>query len=214
MVQSDIKEQTSQAALSQLRGSAPGPMQENTSNLQNSHSMERQLLQNTDNSCNNVTTKTSSESTADLAPSTLSNISKSKGDNYVKLKPENFSGNDDFEDFRAQFEITSKINGWDYRAKSLYLTNCLTGANRSLLNELTAEHCRDYQSLVCVEVLRPSQPNGVMSSAVSLPNHTFTGKSLQHGIGLRTEMRYTELNKNLDWTEKGRQFVRLPKPKK
>ena len=26
---------------------------------------------------------------------------------------------------------------------------------------------------VCVEVLQPSQPNGVMSSAVSLPNHTF-----------------------------------------
>ena len=28
-----------------------------------------------------------------------------------------------------------------------------------------------------VEVLRPSQPNGVMSSAVSLPNHTFTGQA-------------------------------------
>ena len=28
-------------------------------------------------------------------------------------------------------------------------------------------------AIVCVEVLRPSQPNGVMSSAVSLPNHTF-----------------------------------------
>ena len=28
---------------------------------------------------------------------------------------------------------------------------------------------------VCVEVLRPSQPDGVMSSMVSLPNHTFTG---------------------------------------
>ena len=27
---------------------------------------------------------------------------------------------------------------------------------------------------VCVKVLRPSQPNGVMSSAVSLPNHIFT----------------------------------------
>ena len=27
---------------------------------------------------------------------------------------------------------------------------------------------------VCVEVLRLSQPNGVMSSAVSLSNHTFT----------------------------------------
>ena len=30
---------------------------------------------------------------------------------------------------------------------------------------------------VCVEVLRPSQPNGVMSSAVSLPNNTFTGQA-------------------------------------
>ena len=30
---------------------------------------------------------------------------------------------------------------------------------------------------VCVEVLRPSQPSGIMSSAVSLPNHTFTGQA-------------------------------------
>ena len=30
---------------------------------------------------------------------------------------------------------------------------------------------------VCVEVLRPSQPNGVMLSAVSLPNYTFTGQA-------------------------------------
>ena len=30
---------------------------------------------------------------------------------------------------------------------------------------------------VCVEVLRPSQPNRDMSSAVSLPNHTFTGQA-------------------------------------
>ena len=30
---------------------------------------------------------------------------------------------------------------------------------------------------VCVEVLQPSQPNGVMSGAVSLPNHTFTGQA-------------------------------------
>ena len=31
--------------------------------------------------------------------------------------------------------------------------------------------------IVCVEVLRPSQPSGVISSAVSLPNHTFTGQA-------------------------------------
>ena len=30
---------------------------------------------------------------------------------------------------------------------------------------------------VCVEVLRPSEPNGVMSSVVSLPDHTFTGQA-------------------------------------
>ena len=30
---------------------------------------------------------------------------------------------------------------------------------------------------VCVEVLRPSQPRGVMSSAFSLPNHMFTGQA-------------------------------------
>ena len=33
------------------------------------------------------------------------------------------------------------------------------------------------QEFVCVEVLRPSQPSGVMSSAVSLPNHMFTGQA-------------------------------------
>ena len=37
---------------------------------------------------------------------------------------------------------------------------------------------------VCVEVLRPSQPNGVMSSAVSLPNHTFTGQSSKRLISI------------------------------
>ena len=31
----------------------------------------------------------------------------------------------------------------------------------------------------CVEVLWPRQPNGVMLSAVSLPNHTFTGQAFK-----------------------------------
>ena len=33
------------------------------------------------------------------------------------------------------------------------------------------------ERFVCVEVLRPRQPNTVMSNAVSLPNHTFTGQA-------------------------------------
>ena len=31
--------------------------------------------------------------------------------------------------------------------------------------------------IVCVEVLQSSQPNGVLSSVVSLPNHKFTGQA-------------------------------------
>ena len=46
----------------------------------------------------------------------------------------------------------------------------LTGLLTELLE--TGEHI-----IVCVEVLRPSQSNGVMSSGVSLPNHTFTGQA-------------------------------------
>ena len=32
-------------------------------------------------------------------------------------------------------------------------------------------------TFICVEILRPGQPYGGMSSAVSLPNHTFTGQA-------------------------------------
>ena len=38
-------------------------------------------------------------------------------------------------------------------------------------------HSAASDLFVCVEVLRPSQPNGVMSSMVSLPNHMFTGQA-------------------------------------
>ena len=39
------------------------------------------------------------------------------------------------------------------------------------------DHLNLKNMFVCVEALRPSQPNGVMSSAVSLPNHTFSGQA-------------------------------------
>ena len=35
----------------------------------------------------------------------------------------------------------------------------------------------DKRDFVCVEALRPSESNGVMLSAVSLPNHTSTGQA-------------------------------------
>lgn len=108
----------------------------------------------------NALSSNGTESSASHAPvgSELQNSSSNNGisashhtraDNFIKLKPQNFTGSDDdFEDFLTQFEITSEINGWDYKSKSLYLANCLTGVARALLNELTAEQRRDYDSLV------------------------------------------------------------------
>ena len=47
---------------------------------------------------------------------TSASTSQARADNYVKLRPQTFTGtDDDFEDFLTQFEITSEINGWNYR---------------------------------------------------------------------------------------------------
>ena len=59
---------------------------------------------------------------------------------------------------------------------------CARWVPHLLTEEQKTQHLKCAQELlktykgciVCVEVLRPSQPNGVMSSAVSLPNHKFT----------------------------------------
>ena len=57
---------------------------------------------------------------------------------------------------------------------SLYALRTCTGCKLTLPAVLS--HFQLF-CFVCVEVLRPSQPNGVMSSAVSLPNHTITGQA-------------------------------------
>ena len=58
----------------------------------------------------------------------------------------------------------------------------LTFSKKSFRNTIRVSNSLDPHqarrvAFVCVEVLRPSQPNGVMLSAVSLPNHTFTGQA-------------------------------------
>ena len=46
-----------------------------------------------------------------------------------------------------------------------------------ILSEKKNQNVICCRLIVWVEVLRPSQPNEIMSSAVSLPNHTFTGQA-------------------------------------
>ena len=76
-------------------------------------------------------------------------ISQSKGNNHhPKMKPQNFDGETDIDEFLCQFEITCEINTWNYKEKSLYLANCLTGKARCLLNGLDHDGRRDYDTLV------------------------------------------------------------------
>lgn len=134
-MESKIREQNNQ----QLN-STNGQSNENSNNI---NLVESQASQRAETSSSTL------NQTCEIPLQGSSNLTLgSKGDNHIKLKPQTFSGTDDFEDFLAQFEITAEINGWDYRAKSLYLANSLTGTARSLLNEVTAEQRRDYKSLV------------------------------------------------------------------
>lgn len=94
------------------------------------------------------TNQNNSTSNSEL-PNPITLSSQSKGDNSnFKMKPQIFSGSSDFDEFLSQFEITCEINNWQYKEKSLYLANCLSGEARSLLNELDYDGRRDYKILV------------------------------------------------------------------
>lgn len=62
----------------------------------------------------------------------------------VKMKPQLFDGTGDLDEYLAQFDIVSEINGWDLTQKALYLASSLTGGALSLLNELSPVQRRDF----------------------------------------------------------------------
>ncbi|VDI11411.1 Hypothetical predicted protein [Mytilus galloprovincialis] len=66
------------------------------------------------------------------------------------MKPQLYEGDEDLDEYLAQFEILAEINGWNYATKSLYLAGSLKGGARALLNELDKESRKDYNSLVKV----------------------------------------------------------------
>ena len=139
-IQAQIRDQNNNQGITQLRNSTPV---QNVPLTQSNGCVGNTLLgQPSQQGISFNLHGTNSQTTAS------SSISQSRINNSMKLKPQTYSGKDDFEDFLTQFEITSEINNWDYKAKSLYLANCLTESARTLLNELTAEQRRDYASLV------------------------------------------------------------------
>ena len=66
----------------------------------------------------------------------------------TKMKAQTYSGEEDLEDYLAQFDIVAELNDWDYQTKSLYLASNLTGGARALLNELDCRKRRDYDCLI------------------------------------------------------------------
>ena len=97
---------------------------------------------------NSSITRTNQCNEATVTPTVACGSSSSTYHPHFKLKPQCFGGETDFDDFLSQFEITCEINGWQYREKSLYLANCLTGEARSLLSELDYDGRRDFDTLV------------------------------------------------------------------
>ena len=65
----------------------------------------------------------------------------------------------------------------------IFINMLFSRNNMVILNVLTHStylpqmFLHNRRTFVCVEVLRPNQPYGVMSSAVNLPSHTFTGQA-------------------------------------
>ena len=66
------------------------------------------------------------------------------------MKLQLYDGDDDLNEYLAQFEILAEINNWEYIAKSLYLAGSLKGGASALPNALDRDQRRDYDSLVRV----------------------------------------------------------------
>ena len=83
--------------------------------------------------------------------------------------------------YRSFYSVGPDYLAWLYNNPCLY---------PSMEDKLRLRPCAYLISIfVCVEVLRPSRPNGVMSSAVSLHNHTFTKRliSIMHVLSPETD---------------------------
>lgn len=73
-------------------------------------------------------------------------VCNSRGTTHTK--PQLYDGSEDLEEYLAQFQFFSDLNGWDYKTKSLHLAGSLNGSARSILSELNETERRDYNTFV------------------------------------------------------------------
>ncbi|KAL3862818.1 hypothetical protein ACJMK2_008764 [Sinanodonta woodiana] len=76
------------------------------------------------------------------------------GKGQIKIKPQQYNGHEDFEEYLSQSEIVVQINNWNYHEKSLYLAGSLSGSARGILTELGPRERQDFDSLVRILSIR------------------------------------------------------------
>ncbi|KAK3101485.1 hypothetical protein FSP39_003954 [Pinctada imbricata] len=65
-----------------------------------------------------------------------------------KMKPQQYDGVEDLNEYLTHFNIVAEINGWSYQSKTLHLAGSLSGGARALLNDLEPTKQRDFDSVV------------------------------------------------------------------
>ena len=160
------------------------------------------IVPNTQNQNVNSSVAQTNQSNSESGTPAIACSSHSKsGNSQFRMKPQQFCGTTDFDEFLSQFEITCEINAWQYRQKSLYLANCLTGDARSILSELDHDVRRDYNTLVeklanrfgsvnRSEIFRTQLKSRIRSKAESIPE-------LAHAIKKLVRQAYPGVNKDV-----------------
>ncbi|KAK3083388.1 hypothetical protein FSP39_021383 [Pinctada imbricata] len=85
-----------------------------------------------------------------LRPSASASDGKSEDhrERLGKMKPQQYDGAEDLNEYLTHFNIVAEINGWSYQSKSLYLAGSLSGGARALLNDIETAKQRDFDSVV------------------------------------------------------------------
>ena len=94
------------------------------------------LLEQTHFNTNTKSTENVNHNSIDLdrhlVPRDSPPVVNCKNNRNISMKPQLYDGDDDLNEYLAQFEILAEINNWDYITKSLYLAGSLKGGEQEL----------------------------------------------------------------------------------
>lgn len=65
-----------------------------------------------------------------------------------RIKPESYTGNEDWEEYQSHFEDCAELSRWDHRSKVLFLAASLKGLARTYYMSLDTHDKRSYSALV------------------------------------------------------------------